>query len=265
MQKYMSCYSFCCIFGGFLGRFIAGGIENITGEWRLAFLGMAFMVASAVPFCRNLTPGPVAFQKPDFTAIGHLFRQKGMARLLILTSCLAMANNSVLNVLPFRLRELDPSISPFTISLVYTSIIICSLSGLISMYAIRLFKSEMRLLLYSIFVVLLFIPFLSIPYVALLPLALIAFSFGYSFFYVCIPGIINRFSTSEKSVTNGVFISTYYLSGAFGSFLPIMVFENFGFTVYLVCIFMLSCVSFSLAFSMKNTIIDSSTEPYSSI
>lgn len=264
LQKYMSGYSFCCIFGGFFGRFIAGGMENFFGEWRLAFLAMALMVATTIPCCRLLTPGPVAFQKPDFTAIGRLLRQNGMAKLLLLTACLAMANNSVLNVLPFRLRELDPSITPFTISLVYTSLIICSSVGLFSMYLIRLLKSEMGLVLSGIVAVLVFIPLLSVHSVPLLGLMLVLFSFGYSFFYVCIPGIINRFSDSEKSVTNGVFISSYYLSGAFGSFLPIIVFENFGFTVYLVCIFLLSCLSFGFAFNMKNTVTDRITEPHSS-
>jgi YNFM family putative membrane transporter len=100
-------------------------------------------------------------------------------------------------------------------------------------------------------------PLLFAPSPAAIFFILIGLNFGYAFMYACLPGIINRYSTAEKSVTNGIFLTMYYLSGAIGSYFPTLIFENCGFSVYWICMFAISAIALLVAFQLRNITIDS--------
>jgi len=256
LQQYMSFYAVSCMLGGFFGRILAGWVEQITGEWRMSFAVMALTILTSLPCTRMLPPVKGSFKRMDFHALGALFRQKGMLLMLMIAPCLALVNNSILNVLPFRLREIDPSITPLAISLVYIGVVLCSTSGIFSSQIIRLLRTEMRAVCLSVLLFVVSLPLLFVPSSVALFFILIVLNFGYAFMYACLPGIVNRYSLSDKAVTNGVFLTSYYLSGAAGSYFPVLIYENAGFSVYWTCIFVLSCTALAVAFIMRKVNVD---------
>jgi len=256
LQKYMSYYAVSCMLGSFFGRILAGWVEQMTGDWRMSFAVMALTILTALPCTRLLPPVKGTFKRMDFSALGALFRQKGMLRMLMITPCLALVNTSVLNVLPFRLREIDPTITPLAIGVVYIGIVCCSCTGIFSSQIIRFMRSEMRAVCASILQYLLFFPLLFVPSSTALFFVMIVLNFGYAFMYACIPGIVNRYSLSDRAVTNGVFLTSYYLSGAAGSYFPTIIYENFGFSTYWTSMCILGSVALIIAFTMRNVNVD---------
>lgn len=257
LQQYMAYYSVSLMLGGFAGRVIAGFAEEVTGNWRMAFAVMAVTVLSAVP-CSLMLPAvrTAGMKTVDFRALGSFFRQKGMLRLLCIAPCIVVVNNSLLNILPFRLREIDPSISALDISIVYVGVILCASVGIFSSRLIRFFGTEMRTVMFGIVVFLGFLPLMAVPSPMALFFIMICMNFGYSFFYCCMPGVVNRYSHAERSVTNGVFLTFYYLSAAVGSYVPAVIYENFGFWTYSGSMMTLTAVALFMAFLMRGIRLD---------
>jgi YNFM family putative membrane transporter len=64
------------------------------------------------------------------------------------------------------------------------------------------------------------------------------------------PGLINRLSTSEHGVINGICLSCYYTGGALGSYLSVLVLIHFSWTacvvMFMTLVFAMICVALSL-------------------
>lgn len=257
LQQYMAYYSVSLMLGSFGGRIITGVTEQLTGNWRICFVVMAVTVLSAIPCTLSLTPiRQNSMNTVNFQALGSFFRQKGMLRLLCIAPCLVLVNNSLLNVLPFRLQEIAPSISPLNISIVYVGVVLCASVGIFSSRLIRFFGTEMRTVMFGIVMFLVFLPLMAVPSPVALFFIMICLNFGYSFFYCCMPGVVNRFSHAERAVTNGVFLTFYYLSAAVGSFLPTVIYENFGFPVYCASMMALTLAALFMAFLLRGIRLD---------
>jgi YNFM family putative membrane transporter len=56
-------------------------------------------------------------------------------------------------------------------------------------------------------------------------------------------GYINTLAKSKKGIANGVYISFYYLGGTIGSFAPGILYEHFGWSVFLSSLILMVCGS----------------------
>lgn len=124
LQRAMSFYAFFVITGSFSGRLISGCAETWLSNWRLALLANFLTAFLALPLCLLLKNIHSEGKSPDFRAIGRLLRQKNMLLLLLLPTAALMASTSILQMIPFRLKKIDPQISSLAISLVYTGVLL---------------------------------------------------------------------------------------------------------------------------------------------
>ena len=126
----------------------------------------------------------------------------------------------ILNVLPFWLQEIDPSITPFQISSLYIGYLIGIPVAIFSERIINLLGDEKKGLLTGLlFNAVGLIGYLITDF-ALLYLVMFAFSAGFFFIHSTLSGLANHLAIEHRGVVNGLYVSVYYISGALGSWLP---------------------------------------------
>ena len=108
LQRAMAIYTTTTMFGAFLGRIGSGFITSWLG-WQAAFLTYALLLGSALP-CLLLLQRTRSTQHDVFSP-AHLLgvlRQPGLLLLMLIGPLCIFAHASVLNLAPFRMRELLP-------------------------------------------------------------------------------------------------------------------------------------------------------------
>ena len=140
----MAIYTTTTMFGAFLGRIGSGFITSWLG-WQAAFLTYALLLGFALP-CLLLLQRTRSTQHDVFSP-AHLLgvlRQPGLLLLMLIGPLCIFAHASVLNLAPFRMRELLPDAGSWATGLLYVPAFICSLLGIFSKKIIRLLHGEMR-------------------------------------------------------------------------------------------------------------------------
>ena len=109
------------------------------------------------------------------------------------------------------------------------------LVSLTSKKIIKFFKNEINTILvacgFFIFVTI----FLTNNDIIYLFLLLFLFCIGMFTAHTVSTQLANSMKSSQKSLTSGMYLTFYYLGGAMGSFLPTIIYKNFGwdFMIYL--------------------------------
>lgn len=244
----MGWYVAATLVGGFGGRAVSGLVAGVAdwqmalGLWAPALLLMALLVARL--------PGD---QRSHFARIEpQLFRKVlalpglGSGYLAIFAVFFIFA--AVLNVLPFRLTALQPGISATTIGFAYAGY----LAGLlVSLNATRLASrlgSERRVyglgsLLYGAGLVV-----FAVPSVGGVYLAMFVFCGGMFLLHTRLSGQLNHLGHAYKGVVNGIYIASYYVGGALGSWLPAEFYRHAGWEPFLALLAaMLAMAGWALA------------------
>ncbi|MBR3425784.1 MAG: MFS transporter, partial [Neisseriaceae bacterium] len=105
--------------------------------------------------------------------------------------------------------------------------------------------------LFGLFVYLISLQILHIEQFAIILLSTIVFYFGSFTAHSIATAYINKKTTSHKSITNGMYISSYYCGGAFGSFLPGFIYSAFGWHIFLGVLSGVVAISFCLILLLK--------------
>ena len=149
---------------------------------------------------------------------GYLFGYGGL--LLVFSTY-----SSVLTMVPFRLKQLDPSISEVTISLVYISYLVGIAVALLSTRLRARLRSDVNGILVGTGISLLGLAGLFIPSVTWMFLSMLAMSTGFFLVHAMLSAYLNHAAPHSKGVVNGLYISFYYSGGALGAYLPAFVFQ----------------------------------------
>ncbi|MEQ2653392.1 MFS transporter [Desulfovibrio piger] len=236
LQRAMAIYTTTTMFGAFLGRIGSGFITSWLG-WQAAFLTYALLLGSALP-CLLLLQRTKSTQHDVFSP-AHLLgvlRQPGLLLLMLIGPLCIFAHASVLNLAPFRMRELLPDAGSWATGLLYVPAFICSLLGIFSKKIMRLLHGEMRTIRCGVLLFLASVPSLLPSSPLSLLLAIFGMTTGFVLVYTTLPGVVNRMSLAEKNMTNGVYLSVYYTFSALGTWLPVMVYSHFGIVSYVLCL-----------------------------
>lgn len=251
VRSVMSLYVATTILGGCLSR-IASGYLADSLPWQAGFgiLGCALLVPAWL-IGRIDADQKVNFDRLDAGAIGRVLRLPDFACAYGALFLAFFSFAAILNYLPFRLRELDPDIGIFLISLVYTGY----LGGLAASLASPWLSGrigERRVLFLGVSITALgmlgsFIPassalFASMPFLA----------GGFFLMHAALSGLVNHRATEHGGVINGIYVSTYYLSGAFGAWLPFFGFRAWGWEVMLGILILLVLVAGSVAWRIRD-------------
>lgn len=233
LQRNLGFYAATTMLGAFAGRVYSGLMGSLFG-WRGAFAALALATASSlIPLLLLRDAGRPRFTVLRLRVIPSLARQRGLWVLLCLAPAAIFIHASMLNFIPFRMRQLRPDISDFGISLMYLAAFFSALLCLNAAAICRWCGSERRVLLYGAGLVLAALPCMLLPDVGVAFATLLAMSIGYALIYTTLPGLVNRLTRRDKALTNGVYLACYYAGSASGTYFPGLVYSAAGWNAFI--------------------------------
>ena len=150
---------------------------------------------------------------------------------------------SILNLIPFRLLEIDPEVSPALISSVYIGYLVGVPIALYSEKLAGFLGSDRRGLLSGLGLT----GFAVICYLlkdfSVLLVMMFCFAGGFFFIHATLSGLVNHQAKEHKGVVNGLYVSIYYLSGALASWAPGIVYEVYGWNVVIIMLMIILMLS----------------------
>lgn len=247
----MSIYVASTVFGGLVGRIFSGFIAtNLSYEFVFYSLSLALLVS--IYFISKLSyEGEATISKPRIADVMEILKDKRFLVIYFLMFCVFFVFSGVLNILPFRVKEISSNVSEFQISLLYLGYGMGILISLNSSKIIKFFKNELNTILFGLIFFLFITIFLIQENIIFIFLLIFLFCVGMFTVHTVSTGLANSMKESQKSLTSGMYLSFYYLGGALGSFLPSIIYEKFGWNVviYMFCIILL--ITFILVISKR--------------
>lgn len=233
----MSIYVASTVFGGLIGRVFSGFIAT-NFSYQFVFYSLSLAILISIYFISKLSyEGEATIIKPQLSHISEILKDQRFSTVYILMFCVFFVFAGVLNILPFRVKEISSDVSEFQISLLYLGYGMGILVSLNSRKIINFFKNEINTILFGLILFLFITIFLVIKDILILFLLIFLFCLGMFTVHSVSTGLANSMKTSQKSLTSGMYLTFYYLGGAFGSYIPSIIYENFGWNsvIYMFC------------------------------
>jgi YNFM family putative membrane transporter len=220
VRKTMGWYIAATILGGFFGRLISGYFAS-SFEWQTAFIVPGFMLIVPIVLLRFASvDAKISFDRLDSKTVSRVLQNHTFRYIYMALFALFFVYAGILNVLPFRLQEIDASITPFQISSLYIGYLIGIPVAIYSERIISLFGDDKKGLLAGLLLHAIGLIGYLITDFSLLYLVMFAFSAGFFFIHSTLSGLVNHLALEHRGVVNGLYVSIYYISGALGSWLP---------------------------------------------
>ena len=233
----MSIYVAATVFGGLAGRVFSGFIAT-QFSYEFVFYSLSLGLFISIILINKLSyEGEANMVKPKISDVIDILKDKSFLTIYLLMFFVFFVFAGVLNVLPFRLKEISNDISEFQISLLYLGYGMGILVSLNLQKIVKIFKNEINTILVGLTFFLFVTAFLVLKSVMLLFILIFLFCLGMFTVHSVSTGLANSMRASQKSLTSGMYLSFYYLGGAVGSYLPSIVYEHFGWDVviYMFC------------------------------
>ena len=237
----MSIYVASTVFGGLVGRIFSGFIAT-NFSYQFVFYSLSLAILVSIYFISKLSyEGEATIVKPKINDVTEILKDKRFSTVYILMFCVFFVFAGVLNILPFRVKEISSDVSEFQISLLYLGYGMGILVSLNSRKIIKFFKNEINTVLFALVLFLFITIFLVIKNILILFLLIFLFCLGMFTVHSVSTGLANSMKASQKSLTSGMYLTFYYLGGAFGSYIPSIVYEKFGWdaVIYMFCIILI--------------------------
>ncbi len=170
----------------------------------------------------------INFARLDHRSIARVLRNRDYRLMFAALACVFFVFSGILNLVPFRLQDIDPGVTPLLLSLLYLGYLvgvpISFYSDAISRHAGG-DRNGLLLGLAAHAIGLLLLPFVAYPG---LVLTMFLLAGGFFLLHALLSGLANQLAQEHKGVVNGLYVSIYYLSGALGSWLPGYLYEGLG-------------------------------------
>lgn len=224
----MSIYVAATVFGGLVGRVFSGFIAEEFG-WRVVFFSLSFALLIGIYFIKTLNfEGDTNLVKPKLRDISNILKDKRFVIIYLQMFVVFFVFAGLLNILPFRLKELAPNTSETQVGLLYLGYGMGIIISLSIHKIVNFFKKELRAIIAGIIVFLIAtIMFISKEPILLFSLVFL-FCIGMFTAHTLSTRIANSLKKSQKALTSGMYLSFYYLGGAVGSIIPAMVYSKLG-------------------------------------
>lgn len=252
-RRNISIYIASTIIGGFCGRTLTGLVTSLS-DWQTAFWMWSILALVAVISLFKLDLDPRGkLVKISATEVRALL-QKPVNRLGLSSAFLLFfIFAAILNFLPFRLLELDPTLTTATLSTVYTGYLIGVIISLASPGLVRWLEGERRILLLATLIYLLGILLFLSEHVSMLFVAMFVFAAGMFALHSVLSGYLNHLEASRKGMLNGLYVSFYYSGGALGSILPGFMYQSAGWMGFCALLVGLVLVLCTLIYAMPRS------------
>ena len=247
MQRTMTVYTTVTMFGAFGGRIGSGLVANAL-DLDAVLVAHAVLLLTTLPFVCRLPESPT-LQRDIFSPkhVLKVVRQPHLLALMSIGPLCIFAHASVLNMAPFHLRELLPDAGTFITGLLYAPAFVCTMLGVFSKRVLKVLHGEMQTIRMGVFIFIGSVLFLLFDTPLALFISIFFMTAGFVLVYTTLPGVVNRVSLSPKNMTNSVYLSVYYSLSALGTWLPILVYSNFGIGMYVCTLLIVFFLALGLA------------------
>lgn len=251
----MSIYVASTVFGGLVGRIFSGFIAT-NFSYQLVFYSLSAALFVSILLIQKLDyEGDTQVVKPKLKDVLYILKDKRFLLVYFIMFCMFFVFSGVLNVLPFRVKEISNSFSEFQISLLYLGYGMGIIVSLGSKKIITFFRNEINTILVAICFFLFITIFLGNQNIIYLFVLLFLFCIGMFTVHTVSTGLANSMKSSQKSLTSGMYLTFYYLGGATGSFVPSVIYEHFGWDIMLYCLVFILCVVVILTFKNRRLFV----------
>lgn len=243
MQRVLSFYISATIFGGFLGRFLAGILATYS-HWQFVFLIIMLGLLWGYRLLFLLeSDSRLQFARPTtqniLSALRNPIYNKIYFTIFLIFFCFA----SILNTLPFRLTELQQHTSELTIAVMYAGYLIGIIVVLNSGRINRWCRGESNSVLLGAILFLAALLLFNVSNVIFMFFNMFLLCAGMFLVHSVLAGYLNHLAVHDKGIVNGLYIALYYAGGASGSFFPGLIYRNFGWHIYLIVLCGLVCIA----------------------
>jgi len=237
IRQSLSWYIASTILGGFVGRALSG-MMNSFWDWRSALgIWSPFLILSSLAAVR--LPGRLQseFGRVRPGVFFDVLIQPGLRYAYLAILCVFMIFAGLLNVLPFRLGELDPGITSTTVGLAYGGY----LTGFVLALAAHRLRyhlgSERHTFALGIFLYAIGLTIFILPSVKAAFGGMFVFCGGMFLIHTRLSGQINQLQHRHRGLVNGAYIAAYYFGGSLGSWLPSVLYRHQGWGFFLGFLF----------------------------
>jgi len=252
----MSIYVASTVFGGLVGRIFSGYIATYFG-WEMVFLSLSFASIIGLFLISKLSfDGEAHLTKATVKDIKEILKDKRFVVIYILMFTIFFVFAGILNILPFRIKELDPSTTESQIGLLYLGYGVGIVVSLFIHKIIKIFKKEMRSIIVGIGIFIISTIFFLIanPMVSFLNVFL--FCLGMFIVHTLSTRIANSLKDKQKALTSGMYLSFYYIGGAVGSVIPPYLYDRFGWNFTIAICTLLLMIILLFIFKSRNLFKD---------
>lgn len=252
IQFNMSVYVAATVFGGLIGRVISGFIATEFG-WRAVFFSLSFALLIALFFIQKLDLDvETKMTKATLKDVMSILKDKRFVLIYLTMFTVFFVFAGLLNLIPFRMKDLFGEVSELTIGLLYLGYGSGVVVALLSRKIVKFFGSEIKTILAGgIFYTLMTVFFVSESLAVIFSMMFLLCVGMFTVHSVC-TGMANTMVGKQKGLTSGMYLTFYYIGGAIGSLLPSMIYSAFGWNV-VIAMFMVSLLLvFVLLFLNRN-------------
>ena len=257
VRRVIGIYVASTILGGFLGRAASGVVADLFG-WRAPFalwmLGL-LMAAALIGLLRQ--DARVGFSRLKPRLIAEIWARPVYRRGYLVIFLVFFVFASVLNLLPFRLKVLQPEASESAVAMLYLGYLVGSVIALNSTRLVAWFGGESRAILVGLACYAAGMALFALPRPGYLYVSMFVFCAGMFLVHSVLSGYLNHLASERKGVVNGLYVSLYYSGGALGSILPAILYRHFGWNVYLGVLGLLLFVACLAALSLRRVLVNS--------
>lgn len=242
----MSIYVAATVFGGLVGRVFSGFIAEHFG-WRMVFFSLSLALLIVLFLIRKLHFGrDTDMVKPTFKDVTNILKDKRFVVIYSLMFTIFFVFAGLLNILPFRIKELVPDTSETQIGLLYLGYGMGIIVSLTIHKIVNIFKKELRAIMFGIFIFFVSTTCFFSHNALFLFGSVFLFCVGMFIVHTLSTRIANSLKASQKALTSGMYLSFYYIGGAVGSIIPSLVYEKFGWynTILMFIILLIFIFSF---------------------
>jgi YNFM family putative membrane transporter len=241
IKRNMSFYVAATVFGGLIGRLISGFIATQLA-WQYVFYSLSLALLLGLYLVSKLHfQGETQAIKPRMNDALTILKQKEFALIYLLMFTVFFVFAGVLNILPFYIKNQSSDISEAYIGLLYLGYGVGIVVSLFIYKIIAWFKNEFNTIIFGIAVLMLSMILFNSQAFWVLFAVVFVLCFGMFIVHTICTRLANSIKPTQKGLTSGMYLTFYYIGGAFGSIIPTMVYENIGWS-YTLFLF-LSCLA----------------------
>ncbi|WP_331774787.1 MFS transporter [Sulfurospirillum sp. 1612] len=239
----MSLYVAATVFGGIVGRVGSGVIATNFG-WRIVFISLSVQLLFALYFVRKIQyTGETKMVKAKLSDVLSILKDRRFTTVYLLMFTIFFVFGGLLNIIPFRMKEINPNSTEAQIGLMYLGYSTGIVVSLFSHKIVKFFKTEMRTIIVATLFFNIIVVIFVVKNITFIFLLLFLFCVGMFTIHSISSGLANSIRADKRSITSGMYLTFYYIGGSLGSIFPAMIYQNFGWNT---TIFMFTFILFSI-------------------